>query len=76
MPIDPTSLELIQKDWEQACTRYASDPRSSAWLRQVLSGVLARDPFDSANEAELLAAVLRGRFNEECFGDPFAHARR
>jgi len=42
----------------------------------VLNGVLARDPFDAANDAELLAAVLRGRFHDECLGDPFAHARR
>lgn len=38
-----------------------SNPGTSYWLKDALKGALLRDPVDSANDAELLAALLSQR---------------
>lgn len=38
-----------------------SDPSASFWFKRALSDALQRDPVDAANEAEVLAEVLRER---------------
>lgn len=65
MILDSTEAARIQKDWKATRDRLIADPRTSAWLRQALRGVTAAHPFDGASDAELLAAVLLGRYREE-----------
>ena len=44
------------------------DPAASVWIKTALQWALARDPVDAANDAEVLAEVLRRRC-EEVLGD-------
>lgn len=44
--------------------RLLNDRASSSWLRSGLASALRRDPVDSANDAELLLAVLLARLEE------------
>ena len=41
--------------------RIERDPACSYWLAQALKSALQRDPIDAANDAEVLAKVLRDR---------------
>jgi hypothetical protein len=38
-----------------------NDSAASDWLKDALSGALTRDPVDAANDAEIVAQVLRLR---------------
>ena len=38
-----------------------NDSAASDWLKSALSGALTRDPVDAANDAEIVAQVLRWR---------------
>jgi len=38
-----------------------NDSAASDWLRSALTDALARDPVDAANDAEIVAQVLRWR---------------
>ena len=42
-------------------TRALNDPSASYWLKQTMLDAMKRDPVDSAKDAEVLAALLRGR---------------
>lgn len=44
-----------------SCEEILNDPAASDWLKLALASALERDPVDAANDAEVLAAVLRGR---------------
>ncbi|QMI49934.1 hypothetical protein [Burkholderia sp. MBR-1] len=37
------------------------DPSASDWLKRALESALQRDPIDAANDAEILAELLRSR---------------
>ena len=54
------------------------NPGSSRWLRITLQGVLAgdRDPFDSARDARLLAALLQERARTASLTQPQRPAGR
>lgn len=56
-------------DWmaeagDEAIKRVLNDPTASNWLKGALYGALERDPIDAANDAELLARLLRERAEE------------
>ena len=38
-----------------------NDPAASFWLKSALRSTLSRDPVDAANDADVLARVLRRR---------------
>ena len=38
-----------------------ADPAASQWLKTALRRALTRDPVDAADDAEMLAALLRDR---------------
>jgi hypothetical protein len=42
--------------------RVLRDPAASFWLKEALRTALARDPVDAANDAEVLARLLDGRW--------------
>jgi enoyl-CoA hydratase/carnithine racemase len=42
-----------------SCEAILNDPAASSWLKLALVSALERDPVDAANDAEVLAAVLR-----------------
>lgn len=42
----------------------AEDPAASLWIKDALKTALERDPVDAANDAEVLAAVLKDRCDE------------
>jgi hypothetical protein len=42
-------------------SRTLNDQSASHWLKQTMLDAMKRDPVDSARDAELLAALLRGR---------------
>ena len=44
-----------------AIARIERDPACSYWLVEALKSALRRDPIDAANDAEVLAKVLRDR---------------
>ena len=48
----PTSIEVLH------------DPSTPSWLSRALTEALERDPVKAANEAEVLATVLRRRADE------------
>ena len=48
----PTTIEVLH------------DPSTPYWLSRALTDALERDPVKAANEAEVLAAVLRRRADE------------
>lgn len=39
-----------------------ADPSCSSWLRAALQEAKGRDPVDAANDADLLASVLKARY--------------
>lgn len=39
-----------------------SSPDASFWLKTALQSALLRDPVDASNDADVLAAVLAGRY--------------
>jgi hypothetical protein len=41
-----------------------ADPAASFWLKRSLRTALERDPVDAANDAEVLAQMLRERCDE------------
>lgn len=45
----------------QAVTAVLKDPAASDWLKATLRSALSRDAVDAANDAELLADILRAR---------------
>ena len=44
------------------------DPAASFWLKDALRSALQRDPVDAANDAEVLATLLRDRCREMLTG--------
>jgi hypothetical protein len=46
---------------EAAIAKVVADPAASDWLRLRLREALLRDPLDAAEDAEVLAALLRAR---------------
>lgn len=42
-----------------------TDPAASHWLKVVLQSALTRDSVDAANDAEVLAAILRDRAQQQ-----------
>jgi len=57
MPIKPTVESIIL------------DPSSSYWIKDALDSALARDPVDAANDAEVLAAVLKDECDRKLAAD-------
>ena len=51
-------------------TRAFNDPAASSWLKQTMIEAIKRDPVDCANDAEILAALLRGRADAMLRGKP------
>jgi len=45
-----------------------SDPSTRRWVHTALTGALDRDPVDAANDAELVARLLRARAQEVLYG--------
>ena len=54
----------IQEDWRGVRDLLLRGGDASEWLRDALRSTLAQDAHDVANDAELLAAILRGRAAE------------
>lgn len=52
-----TKLEIIDADIDRQLAGYCT----SKWLAVALTNALNRDPVDAANDAELLASLLRRR---------------
>lgn len=50
-----------------SCEAILNDPAASDWLKLALVSALERDPVDAANDAEVLAAVLRERCDAVLF---------
>jgi len=59
-----------QEEWDHAAERIRSEPIFSAWLRHHLGKALERAPLAATRDAEMLAAIARGRRNEALHGDP------
>jgi hypothetical protein len=49
------------------CEAILNDFAASNWLKLALTSALERDPVDAANDAEVLAAVLRERCDAVLF---------
>ncbi len=47
-----------------------ADPAITYWFKDALRDLLERDPVDAANDAELLAQVMRERCNA-CLGEHY-----
>jgi hypothetical protein len=45
----------------EAINRALNDPDTSYWLKATMLDALKRDPVDAANEADMLALLLRSR---------------
>jgi hypothetical protein len=69
--------ELVTwNDWmhapgDEAIKAVLNDDATSYWLRRALLGALERDAIDAANDAELLALLLRERAEAVLKRDPF-----
>lgn len=55
------SRSHVQEDWRAVRDRLLRGSDASEWLRDALRSALAQDAQEVANDAELLAAILRGR---------------
>lgn len=60
----------IQASWRSAIARIEAGAGVSIWLKLALETALARDAEEALSDAELLAAVARGRCNDELFDEP------
>ena len=60
-PSDSPGLELAVPSAEQVL----DDPSASHWLKVVLQSALTRDSVDAANDAEVLAEILRLRVKSQ-----------
>jgi len=58
------NTEKIERQWREVVERIGVDPAFSRWLKRTVVEALARDPIDSSSDAEVLAAVLRGRCDD------------
>ena len=54
----------VQEDWRGVRNLLLRGGDASEWQRDALRSALAQDAHDVANDAELLAAILRGRAAE------------
>lgn len=52
-----------------------ADPAAHYWLKDALHAALACDPVDAANDAEVLASLLRERATEIAAAIVAAHRR-
>jgi hypothetical protein len=71
-----TTERVTWNDWmrapgDEAIKAVLNDDAASDWLRQALWGALERDAIDAANDAEVLARLLRERADAVLKRDPF-----
>jgi len=61
-----------QEHWDEAIQRIEHGRPFSSWLTLNLRRALALPPEQAARDAEILAAILRGRLGRLTAGDPLA----
>jgi len=61
-----------QEHWPEAIRRIENGRPFSSWLTLNLRRALALPPEQAARDAEILAAILRGRLGKRTAGDPLA----
>jgi transposase len=53
----------MMERWDTCVDRIILDPATSYWLQDALVVLRQRDPVDAVNDAEMLADIMRERFD-------------
>ena len=53
----------MMERWDTSVDRIILDPTTSYWLQDALVVLRQRDPVDAVNDAEMLADIMRERFD-------------
>ena len=53
----------MMERWDTCVDRIILDPTPSYWLQDALVVLRQRDPVDAVNDAEMLADIMRERFD-------------
>lgn len=53
----------MMERWDTCVDRIILDPTTSYWLQDALVVLRQRDPVDAVNDAEMLADIMRERFD-------------